>query len=394
MNLLQITHTKVYPPTQGGERRSHGLTLAFQEGNNQTIRYCVGGPLSNHPLPKIQKEININENYKEVRPVNPLYDIPSIPPAIFNVPGTLVNQILDYMPTRELRSLIEWSDVIITQGPHLVLPIVKLSDNSPVVFSSHNVEVDRWEKSSNSYIGRYFFEELYENEKYALEQSDAIICVSESDKQRYKKLFPTPSPIWTIPNGTSRKNLDPSPKSETHHLKDCYGIKPNNRVAVFVGSDYGPNISAVDEILQFAKRAEQENRPIHFLVAGTVCKHFKEKYSTLTLTGFVEDIEDIYTAGDIGLNPITEGAGSNVKVIEYMAHSLPTITTPFGARGYNLTDGKDVLIRDIDRFYNTICDVDDGLLREVGINGQMTVRKQYTWEKLSRSLFRNLEKII
>ena len=37
---------------------------------------------------------------------------------------------------------------------------------------------------------------------------------------------------------------------------------------------------------------------------------------------------------DVGLNPITTGAGSNVKLPTYLACGLEVVTTPFGARGF------------------------------------------------------------
>ncbi|MFB6185998.1 MAG: glycosyltransferase family 4 protein, partial [Halobacteriaceae archaeon] len=375
MKLLQVTQTKIYPPTQGGEHRSHGLTLAFQQDNHQTIRYCVGGPLSNHSLPEIEREIDINDQYKEIRPANPLYDLPSIPSTLLNVPGTLVNQVLRYGPTRKLRSLVQWADAVLVEGPHLVPSIVRIADSTPVVYSSHNVEVDRWGALSDSNIKSYFYNKLYHNEKVAVEQSDAVICVSEADKQRYNDLFSPSSPIWTIPNGTSKTNLrEHNIEEESSNVRDYYGIKTNQRIAIFVGSEYGPNISAVEKILEFAERAEREGDPIHFIVVGTVCEHFEENHSTLTLAGFVEDIERIYSAGDIALNPITEGAGSNIKIIDYMARALPTITTPFGARGFELTDNKNVYIREIDDFYESILELKSVEINKVGDRGRALVR--------------------
>jgi hypothetical protein len=37
---------------------------------------------------------------------------------------------------------------------------------------------------------------------------------------------------------------------------------------------------------------------------------------------------------DVGLNPVTTGAGSNVKLPTYLAAGLDVVTTPFGARGF------------------------------------------------------------
>ncbi len=40
-------------------------------------------------------------------------------------------------------------------------------------------------------------------------------------------------------------------------------------------------------------------------------------------------------AADVGLNPVTTGGGSNVKLPAYLAAGLPVVTTAFGLRGYS-----------------------------------------------------------
>jgi hypothetical protein len=39
-------------------------------------------------------------------------------------------------------------------------------------------------------------------------------------------------------------------------------------------------------------------------------------------------------AADAGLNPVTRGGGSNVKLATYLAAGLAAVSTPFGVRGY------------------------------------------------------------
>ena len=46
------------------------------------------------------------------------------------------------------------------------------------------------------------------------------------------------------------------------------------------------------------------------------------------------DLGALLAASDAGMNPVTSGGGSNVKVPTYMAMGLAVISTPFGVRGY------------------------------------------------------------
>ncbi|WP_160163082.1 glycosyltransferase family 4 protein [Haloferax gibbonsii] len=340
----------------------------------------------------VTRELDINKRYTEIRPLNPIYDLPSIPATLFDVPGTLAKQVLLFYQAPELKSLIKWSDIILAEGPHLSSAISHLTSDSPVIYSSHNVEIDRWRDVSDSSVDEYFFERLVKNERDAVENCDAIICVSEADKQRYNELFSPSSPIIVIPNGTSSENVHSDfIQKGTERFRDYYGIDSDDRLVVFVGSDYGPNISAVEFIIQLSEKAKNENDPLHFLVAGNVCSHFDEQHSNLTLAGFVEDIDELYTAGDIALNPITEGAGSNIKLIEYLSNSVPTVTTPFGSRGFELSDGNEVFIRNLDQFYETILSLEEKQLQKISKNGRKKVREVYTWKKLSSLLLESLD---
>lgn len=51
-------------------------------------------------------------------------------------------------------------------------------------------------------------------------------------------------------------------------------------------------------------------------------------------------------AADVFVNPVRNGAGINIKMIEAMAAGLPVVTTPVGARGLHWRDGEHLLVAD------------------------------------------------
>jgi hypothetical protein len=61
----------------------------------------------------------------------------------------------------------------------------------------------------------------------------------------------------------------------------------------------------------------------------------------LIVTGPVPEVIPYFAAGDAGLNPITRGSGSNVKLFEYLVAGLPVISTMFGVRGTELKPDVD-----------------------------------------------------
>jgi glycosyltransferase involved in cell wall biosynthesis len=59
-----------------------------------------------------------------------------------------------------------------------------------------------------------------------------------------------------------------------------------------------------------------------------------------TATGRIDRVEPYFAAADAALNPMSSGAGTNVKMCEFIAMRLPIVSTPFGARGLAFEDGK------------------------------------------------------
>ncbi len=56
----------------------------------------------------------------------------------------------------------------------------------------------------------------------------------------------------------------------------------------------------------------------------------------------VPEVASYLAAADAGLNAITWGSGSNVKLFEYLAARLPVISTEFGVRGSGLKPGRTI----------------------------------------------------
>jgi glycosyltransferase involved in cell wall biosynthesis len=113
---------------------------------------------------------------------------------------------------------------------------------------------------------------------------------------------------------------------------------------IFSGSRYGPNVEAFEELQAFCRREAAflaENR-LYFLALGSMAAQARRD-GALIVTGPVPEVIPYFAAGDAGLNPITRGSGSNVKLFEYLVARLPVISTPFGVRGTELETDTDYL---------------------------------------------------
>ena len=84
----------------------------------------------------------------------------------------------------------------------------------------------------------------------------------------------------------------------------------------------------------------------------------------------------------MAINPVMTGAGTNLKLLNAMAHGLPVISTEFGARGY-----EDLLpyicIRPLESFAPALCS--DALPKAPPNNAL----NPYLWSELAKRMVQN-----
>jgi len=102
----------------------------------------------------------------------------------------------------------------------------------------------------------------------------------------------------------------------------------------FVGSEYLPNVEAIQHFIFHCWPVLQEKFGISLRIYGNVCKRLEYQLPTgIYVMGYAENIESVYGASDIIINPTRFGAGLKIKNIEALAYGLPLVVTPHAARG-------------------------------------------------------------
>jgi len=127
---------------------------------------------------------------------------------------------------------------------------------------------------------------------------------------------------------------------------------------------------------------------LHLLVVGSVGEHLSRTSDNVHVVGYVDDLQSVLGMADIALNPATSGGGSNVKLLDYFAAGLAVVSTPFGAEGFDVADGDQLLIRERDSFVEGIelLSGDETYRDELANSALQTVTENYTWENLSERL--------
>jgi glycosyltransferase involved in cell wall biosynthesis len=253
---------------------------------------------------------------------------------------------------------IKWADICLVEFPWQFEFVLNHSDtDTPVVYSSHNFEPDYHEAEiSESAISDRVMNKIWELEKKAALNADLIITCTNKDASRYQEEFHSDTQVVTIPNAAmapSESELFDAKKRESPIDKNV------DMATVFIGSNTIHNRSAVDNILTIAAQDSIRELDIHFYIGGSVCKHFCQEANrkNVDLLGYVDDLSSLYTDVDLGLNPVTSGGGSNIKIPDYLAHGLPVLTTPFGSRGTQLTDGSEGWIVDLANFEDKLIEL-------------------------------------
>lgn len=130
---------------------------------------------------------------------------------------------------------------------------------------------------------------------------------------------------------------------------------------------------------------------VTFVIAGGVGEGKTSNRPNLIYTGRIKDSDRAQwlTAADIAINPMMSGSGTNIKMFDFMAASLPAVSTAIGARGID-TGGRDAIIiaePDLDSFRSAIESLRDEFKREkFGMNGRACVEDNYSWERISHHL--------
>jgi hypothetical protein len=133
-------------------------------------------------------------------------------------------------------------------------------------------------------------------------------------------------------------------EEDRRRIRSELGLDDRDRLLVFSGSRFGPNLEALDRLKEFARTeaAFLAAERLHFLILGSI-EATPSRQGAMIITGRVPQVQPYLAASDAGLNPVTSGAGSNVKLFEYLAARLPVISTLFGARGTPLKPDRDFI---------------------------------------------------
>jgi len=204
--------------------------------------------------------------------------------------------------------------------------------NPLIAYSAHNVELDyHAEQPGLRFIRKSALRQIERCERAAVGLSDMVIACSDDDADRLRAIYGKPRHMMVIANGFDADLLDFQGRASRERARAALRLSASDRVILFVGGDAAHNREAVcfliREILPCLPASTR------LLLAGQAGAVAPSGHPQIRSLGFVEDLRMCFSAADVAVNPVSFGGGTNVKLAEYLAAGLPTISTPIGLRG-------------------------------------------------------------
>lgn len=296
------------------------------------------------------------------------------------------------LATAVTRMLYEVSDTVILSHPYMVGLLAGL-DGKPLIYESLNCEYDLKKKTLEGHPDyASLIHAVKKCEIEAVEKSQFIISVSDHDHDNLRALSREVGRIYTVPNGVDVKAQGLEVEAIAKLKKKFQG----HPIIVFIGSAHKPNIDSVAFIRDNLAPSLPE---CFFLIIGSVCDSFRGGVpANVLLCGMVEETskEILLMLADLAVNPVNSGSGSNLKLAEYMANRIPTVTTSFGARGYFIENDKEAAICELSDFEKRIRALlkDKELRGSLGKRGFRYVKNELDWQILATRFDRLLKKEI
>ena len=278
------------------------------------------------------------------------------------------------------------SEAVILTNPY-VYPLIKKYSKKPFIYESQNVEY-LLKKEMMSVLSNEILKYLFKIEKECYLNSSLFTVCSKDDAKNFKKLYGKRDNIYFISNGVDLSSTPYFSKKRKNRLKAFLGF--NKKIAIFMGSAHKPNIQAVEEIIKIAK----DKPNIEFIILGGLKVAFENKKlpKNITFTGVVDNRtkERYLRVADIALNPMLTGSGTNLKMMDYLASGVATISTPIGARGLDISKGL-IVVEDIANWNKFINNIE---YYTNTIEAKRFVVNNYSWKKIAKDFVYILKKTI
>ncbi|RPG59555.1 MAG: glycosyltransferase [Flavobacteriales bacterium TMED191] len=186
--------------------------------------------------------------------------------------------------------------------------------------------------------------------------------------------------IQIIPNGVDTKFFKPNTE-----IQKKFDI-------VFIGNmSYPPNVEAATYLCKkILPLIEKQHKSCNILIGGTnpSNKVLSLRQKNIHISGWVEDIRDLYSLGRVFVAPMFIGTGLQNKLLEAMSMGIPCITTDLANNALLASKEQIITANSKNEFANSCIKIlkNKELYNKLRDNGLKFVKKTYDWKKINNKL--------
>lgn len=323
LRILLVSPYPVFPTWSGGKVRIVALARALAEGGHAVTVVTPYDPRQRRHLPA-------DEPFRLRQVMYP-----------FLVAASLRDRPFPYLSLASfhpglrpmMTALFHTHDVIQFEHAAFAGLLDAVPAGAVIGYDAHNVEADYLRQECRSVTAAAIVGRRMERlERSLVGRSHRVFVVSQPDRVRLHELYGVDTAAFVAaPNGISAAvpiGRDPTAMLRRHPGLDRFGSR-----AVYSGSDVEHNRLAVRFLLE---EVAPRTPDVGLILQGGCGRRFAGQTS-LANVFFDHDhrhFAEYAVAGTVGLNPCLSGSGTNLKVLNYLAHGLPVLSTSFGMRGY------------------------------------------------------------
>lgn len=354
MNALVITPNRFLPATNGASIYTYGMIKYLNHlGYKVTVASFY-----------IQNDYTDGDYESAKEYIEKIYSCKlHFPDIRFNFSFKYPNSIRKYTRSNMRKMLLQIKqrkafDLVVID--HLqMFEYANLFKNTKILLHTHNVESNLWHdmllkgKGIKRTLIHRNYKLIYDYEINALKSADSVTAISDGDVSLFQKMLGEKKEIPVF-HGYNKYEI----------VKDEANVLKKNKTIIFIGSySWYPNASAatflINEVMPIIRQKTNDislyligNHPTNEMIKAA------KQYEDIVVTGRVESVDEYIQKGDVFVNAVSEGSGLNIKMVEAMGKGIPIVSSEYGYRGFEVSDGHELLVyRNADECANEIVEL-------------------------------------
>jgi len=338
-HLTSVTVPATHPPRRGQQVRTAGVLGNLGPG------WLVDSwslMIQRTDLPMPRRHHAVTPTWTDHRTFDPLSLAWVGALTRLGCPPVHVSTAASLLPHRRLRRELRAASLVMVDSPYAVAWVRAATPRpTPVVMNAHNIETGLYPAESG--WRHRVASEIERCEAAALRAAALVFVPSDDDARRATDIGA--HRVVVVPNGVDLDRFWRADADRRPALRVELGLPADRRLAVFTGAGHPPNAEAVRILEQHAEAYAAAD--VTVMIVGR-CGVGRAPVRNVIHVGEVPEVAPYLAVADVGVCPLRSGGGTSFKTIEYLAASLPVVTTPVGARGLRLVAGRDAVVCEAD----------------------------------------------